>query len=69
MVYSMKTDRYRFTRWVTRNPRARVVAVELYDHEKDPQENRNIASDPANRELVEKLTEQWKKGWKGALPN
>lgn len=65
MGYSMRTDRYRFTRWVERDEHAKVEAVELYDHLTDPQENTNIASDPANKTLVEKLTTQWEAGWKG----
>ena len=41
---------------------AKVDAVELYDHRTDPQENVNIANDPKNAALVERLTEQWMKG-------
>jgi len=67
MGYSMRTDRYRFTRWVERNDHAKVFAVELYDHLHDPQENTNIAGDPANAELVAKLTAQCQLGWKGHL--
>jgi iduronate 2-sulfatase len=68
MGYSMRTDRYRFTVWVDRNDCTKVDAVELYDHQKDQQENTNIATDPANAELVAKLMEQWKNGWRGASP-
>ena len=68
MGYSMRTDRYRFTCWVDRADHTKVDAVELYDHQTDPQENTNIAKDPANRALVEKLTAQWLAGWKGAGP-
>ena len=46
----------------------KVVAVELYDHQTDPQENVNVAADPANAGLVARLTEQWIKGWRGAVP-
>jgi iduronate 2-sulfatase len=69
MGYSMRTDRYRFTRWVERDNPDRFVAAELYDHRTDPQENQNIADDPANAALVGQLTEQWKKGWRGAGPS
>ncbi len=68
MGYSMRTDRYRFTVWVGRNDHAQVDAVELYDHQTDPQENQNIAKDPANADLVKKLMAQWKQGWQGAKP-
>jgi iduronate 2-sulfatase len=66
MGYSMRTDRYRFTRWVDRNDHTQLAAVELYDHQADPQENTNIADDPANAKLVEELTKQWEAGWRGA---
>jgi len=68
MGYSMRTDRYRFTRWVDRHDPSKVVAVELYDHQTDPQENVNIANDPANADLVARLTRRWEAGWKGAFP-
>jgi iduronate 2-sulfatase len=68
MGYSMRTDRYRFTVWVNRNDHTLVDAMELYDHQADPQENTNIAKVPANAELVNRLMEQWKKGWQGAKP-
>ena len=66
MGYTMRTDRYRLTVWVGRNDHTMVDATELYDHQKDPQENVNIAKDPANAELVAQLMAQWKKGWQGA---
>ena len=65
--YTMRTDRYRFTRWVHTKDHSKVEAIELYDHEKDPEENINIAPNPENRALIEKLTEQSKAGWKAAL--
>ena len=68
MGYSMRTDRYRFTRWENRNDPEKVAAIEVYDHVEDPAENVNIAADPANGELVKRLTEQYLKGSRGALP-
>lgn len=65
MGYSMRTEQYRFTRWVNRDNPSKLEAVELYDHKNDPQENTNIANDPKNADLLAKLTQQWKKGWKG----
>jgi arylsulfatase A-like enzyme len=69
MGYSMRTDRYRFTVWVDRKDPSRVDAIELYDHQADPQENQNIANAPAKAELVKNLTDQWKRGWQGAKPS
>lgn len=50
MGYSIRTDRYRLTRWGELGDRravAGVVGVELYDYERDPGETRNVAEDPA----------------------
>jgi len=68
MGYSMRTDRYRFTVWVGRNDHSKIDAVELYDHTTDPQENINVAKLPANAELVKRLMDQWRQGWRGAKP-
>lgn len=59
MGYSKRTERYRITRWVERTDHTKVVAIELYDHKNDPEENTNIAGDPANKELVEQLLQNW----------
>ena len=68
MGYSMRTDRYRFTAWVHRNDHTKIEAIELYDHQTDPQENTSLATDPKHAALVTKLTAQWRAGWRGALP-
>ena len=64
----MRTERYRLTVWVGRKDHAQIDAIELYDHETDPQENVNIANVAANAGLVKRLMEQWKRGWQGAGP-
>jgi arylsulfatase A-like enzyme len=68
MGYSMRTDRYRFTVWVDRDDHSKVDAIELYDHQTDPEENTNVAKDPANAELVKSLMKQWDGGWQAAKP-
>jgi arylsulfatase A-like enzyme len=68
MGYSMRTDRYRLTVWLGRNDHSHVDSIELYDHKHDPQENVNIAKQPANEALLKELMEQWRKGWQGAKP-
>ena len=68
MGYSMRTDRYRFTLWVDRSDATRIDGIELYDHQRDPLENTNLAVDPAHAGLVQQLTAQWQKGWRGARP-
>ena len=67
MGYTMRTDRYRFTRWVRKEDHSEVVALELYDHQKDPQENINIANNPEHKKLIMKLTKQSLAGWRGAM--
>jgi len=64
--YSMRTERYRFTEWL--NSSGGREGVELYDHERDPNETRNIAEQPENGGLVEKLTQIRRAGWRAALP-
>ncbi len=68
MGYSMRTERYRLTVWVSRDDHAKIDAIELYDHQIDPQENFNVAKVAANGEFVEKLLTQWRQGWQGAKP-
>ncbi len=50
---SIRTDHYLYTEWYGKDgkPAARM----LYDHEKDPAENVNVAEDPAYREVVDDL--------------
>ncbi|KAB2648654.1 MAG: sulfatase [Verrucomicrobiota bacterium] len=69
MGYSMRTERYRFTVWVSRDDHSKIDAIELYDHTVDPQENYSIAKKPENKALVEELMLEWQAGWRGALPN
>ena len=64
MGYSMRTVRYRLTRWV--KPDGTELAHELYDHQHDPLENDNIADVPENKSLVDELTRQMRAGWKAA---
>jgi arylsulfatase A-like enzyme len=67
MGYTMRTDRYRYTEWQDRES-GEVLAVELYDHGEDPQENVNRAADPARAEQVAALAKALRRGWRGAVP-
>ncbi len=61
MGYSMRTDRYRLTIWTDmRHPNSEPIAVELYDAQRDPDENVNIAGNPENAQLIKKLMTQLK---------
>ncbi len=45
MAYSMRTDRYRYIEWRDhRDPTSAPIFTELYDHQVDPTETKNIAA-------------------------
>jgi choline-sulfatase len=67
MGYSMRTDRYRYVRWINWETKT-LAAQELYDHQTDPAENKNIANLAENKSLVEKLSTQLDAGWEAAIP-
>lgn len=48
--YSIRTPRWRYTEWDQGR-----AGVELYDHQTDPQEFRNLARDPAHASTVQEL--------------
>jgi iduronate 2-sulfatase len=56
MGYSMRTERYRFTKWRKKAQPQEVVAHELYDLETDPDALVNIANDPASETIVRELS-------------
>jgi hypothetical protein len=66
MGRSMRTERYRYTEWTA--PDQKVVGVELYDQENDPQNNVNLANHPEYRRLADELSKKLRAGWKAALP-
>ena len=63
MGYTVRTDRYRFVCWVDDRDRERAIATELYDHNKDPDENVNIALNRENEPLVKKLMGELRRVW------
>lgn len=66
MGYTMRTDRYRLVVWRdARNPIAKPVFVELYDHRTDPHETRNVADE--HPDVVNALRKQLDEGWKAAF--
>jgi iduronate 2-sulfatase len=54
MGYSMRTARYRYTEWLA--PDRSLRAAELYDHQVDPHESRNVATLASNRETIAGLS-------------
>ena len=68
MGYSMRTERFRYTEWQNRKT-GKVMARELYDHEKDPQENVNAVDQPEYESDIQRLAGMLKRGWRAALPD
>lgn len=68
MAVTMRTARYRFTRWSDEADRTRVRAVELYDRASDPAEMRNVADDPAYANVRTELLARLEAGWRAAQP-
>jgi arylsulfatase A-like enzyme len=68
MGYSIRTDRHRYTEWQEdwKSATPKVVARELYDHQADPRETKNIADDATSAKIVEQLAQQLKSGWRQA---
>ncbi len=64
MGYAMRTERYRYVEWQEKDS-GRLLASELYDHQRDPQENVNIAAQAASS-LLGELAAQLRRGWQGA---
>ena len=68
MGYSIRTPRFRYTEWQEnwQSGEPKVIARELYDHEKDPRETINVVEDPKHADAVKQLARQLKAGWKHA---
>ena len=67
MGHSVRTHRYRFTRWVHQQT-GEAEGVELYDYQADPDEKNNLALSLAHQSIVKELSGILTKGWKDALP-
>jgi iduronate 2-sulfatase len=65
MGYTIKTDRYRYTEWI-KTSTDELMARDLFDHQSDPDENVNIAHDPENTDIINKLSSLLDrgKGWR-----
>ena len=63
MGYTMRTDRYRYTEWNDRES-GETKARELYDHQRDSQENVNVIGRPEYAEDTGKLEAMMKQGWR-----
>lgn len=71
MGYTMRTEKFRYVewyRWNDDNTRGELLSRELFDHDNDPQENRNLADHDKYSEIIESLSKQMAAGWRKALP-
>ncbi|HSH20792.1 MAG TPA: hypothetical protein VLA03_10080, partial [Draconibacterium sp.] len=61
----VQTDRYRYSEWI-RESTGELMAHDLFDHQIDQDENKGIANDPGNEELMKILSGLLNKGkgWK-----
>jgi iduronate 2-sulfatase len=67
MGYSLLTEQYHYVLWIDWQTKAEV-ARELYDRQRDPDENTNLAGRPESAALLETLENQRRAGWRAALP-
>jgi iduronate 2-sulfatase len=61
--YTLRTPQWRYTEWDEGK-----AGRELYDHEADPQELKNLANDAAHAETARKLSAQLREAVKSTLP-
>lgn len=63
MGYSIRDERYRYTIWVDWSNKktdvSKVVAEELYDYEKDPNETVNVINNPEYTNAVKQMKTYW----------
>jgi len=52
--YSVKTQRFNYVEWVNLST-GELLATELYDHQIDPKETKNVIDDPQYREDISNL--------------
>ncbi|HIE97233.1 MAG TPA: iduronate-2-sulfatase [Planctomycetes bacterium] len=68
MGYAVRTSGHRYVEWREWKSKD-VVAVELYEHQHDSDEMRNIAGHAEQQQTVQALSRILADGWKSALPD
>lgn len=67
MGYALRTDRFRYVQWKDWNS-GEALAEELYDHQNDPLEMKNLAPLSEYATILKSHQRQLKAGWQNALP-
>jgi len=67
MGYAIRTSRYRYVEWRFWKTQ-HVTARELYDHQNDPHEMKNIADQDSHQNTLKTLSRRLAHGWHAALP-
>ena len=67
MGYTIRTSAHRYVEWRDWKS-GRVEARELYDHESDPGEMRNVAAEENYAGVLDRHQAILKAGWKKSLP-
>jgi iduronate 2-sulfatase len=72
MGYTIRTDQYRYVEWYSWNKEEKkkdeFLSYELFDHNIDPQENKNLANDAKHKGTVELISQQLNLGWRYSKP-
>jgi len=68
MGYAVRTHRYRYVEWQDWKSK-KVVARELYDHDSDPHESRNVAAQAKYAETNRELAGMLERSWRSVLPD
>tara|TARA_R110002049_G_scaffold4601_5_gene32292 strand:+ start:413062 stop:414645 length:1584 start_codon:yes stop_codon:yes gene_type:complete len=68
MGYAVRTDRFRYVEWRKWNSDD-VLSRELYDHESDALESRNLATQAEYAAHTQELSEILSGGWQSVLPD
>ena len=58
MGYSLRSNRYRYTRWQHYEDPSQIIAQELYDHQTDAVPQLNLADDPEYQSICADLAKQ-----------
>jgi len=65
--HAIRSTDYLYVEWFNENT-GELAATELYDLQKDPQENKNVVAAPEYAEAAKQMAERLQNGWPAELP-